>query len=467
MPEGKNIFFWKYYNDTFIHTELSAEPAADRVVGLNEKMLRYISNPASIRNFRPHSFFPPALSAGAKDVLKLPALMTSGRSFILSEEAMKKIGLDDEYYLDLSSLGWGNGYLQLKMEIKGCGTLFERTMIDRRRLHQVLHGHAGLSSAFHAASSDLGNPAIFSSLGLMHKNNAGGQSERMAIHALMTSINQLGISKIKFAPTWMIVQQSPAIHRNLGIVSEALEAGTGVFDGLCVNELRFTPGTVRALYFDNVENDRELVELCKCVSTDITELEESLDEMIEDARRYLELLAQTAELQKDEFYWIKIGDINEKFRRDANGGHSAAEEYKRKKYSWYLAKDEIVVRKVGKFFVDMESFFGRDTGLCSKGYDELIFHHELVIINVLRDHNRVCTQFKQGIELLKGRSLHYADRKQIRRDIIARLMHSINKSEFLTLDISSSSVILDIAYSKLGTNLRYTIPRRYIAERHA
>ena len=163
---------------------------------------------------------------------------------------------------------------------------------------------------------------------------------------------------MKFAPTLERVAHAPSYARSLAIVSAAVRATGELYAKQTVSELRYAAGSVRAVYFETASSDERLRELCSRLSDNADELYRTLDSMLQDSRRYLDLLAASTRRNGSGGYsWTKVGDISLTFRRDHAGRPTLARDYRNVyRRAWYLAKDEIIVGGVGKFFIDMENF---------------------------------------------------------------------------------------------------------------
>jgi hypothetical protein len=466
MREDDAWPYWRHYDDRHTAVRLAAEPAGDRVVATNTRLPDFAAGDAHLSRSSGASFFPPAL-AGRVEHAEIDAQMSGGRTFLIPDDAARALGLPPHVDLDLAALRWGDGRLRCRLEVKGAGTVFARTKLDPLRLGMVWQDHPALQATYDASRSPPDPPAVMASLGLYLKTNLGGQSEGYARHAVAASAALLGRSRVKFAPVWMAVAQSPGVVENMRRMNVALPIGPGTFAGTPAVELRFSPGTVRALYFDNVHADDDLRYLASRVSGDEAERAESLDRFIGDTRHYIDLLPATTTRTEEGFHWIKVGDISEKFKPDSRGEYSAAERYRRDRNAWYLAKDQVVVRRVGAFFTDMEGFFGRDRGFLSRTPEDLRFHHELFALTVLRDHGRVCTQLAVAGELLRSATLSAGDRRRAQRAVLARLARAVNESAHLALEIGVRTVRLDVHYANVpGLEHRYEFDREQLGERY-
>jgi hypothetical protein len=448
MPLSSEYIYWPDYYDRYSRVLLMAEPGVDRVVATSNHLNNFVKPMGSINKMIPYSFYPLSLGAGVKNAVVISATMTGGRTFLLSRASSRMLGFPAELWLDLSRLGWGNGLLEVRVEVKGGGTLFERTRLDPGKLSEILRNHPELEEQHLKVMARKRFPLLLASRAEFMGRHRGGQSQRFAAHAVQASNALLDKSLIKFIPVWSAVSQSDQVHRNLDVVSEALASDETLFAGNSVCEVRLTPSTVRALYFDTARNQTELRVLCSFVSQENEELIATLDQMIQDARRYLEILAKTtrAAVIGDGFTWIKVSDINEVFSQ------TEADDFRSQRPSaWFFAKDEVIVRKVGKFFTDMESYFGKDVGYHSLSEASLRLHHSLYVLSVLRDHLRVCAQFAIGTEALRTeRELSTIEERSLRRKVLMEIIAAINASQFLHLSRSEERFILKVRYEHLN-----------------
>ena len=471
MRPGDTGRYWHYYDDQFIRVKVAAQPADDRVLARNGQLAAFIVSTPRLSDAKVWSFVPEALAGGLPDVRHVTAVMTGGRSFRLGERAAAQLGLPSRACLDLDRLGWGKGLLELRLEVKGAGTLWSRTQLDAHRVEGALRSHPGLARSWTNARKDEAHPVIMSSLFEYLGRNRGGQSELCGVSAVTSSEALLGGATVRFLPAWLCVAHSPAIHEHLRVVTRGSSAPESLHEGTVVNELRFSPGSVRAVYFDTAASDAVLERLALRVSRDLDELEECAVEMIHDSRRYLELLSASTRPTPCGLActWTKIGDIHEIFDPGDNRSYPDIHEYKEvKKVAWFLAKDEIVVRRVGKLFTDMESCSTAPRGFLSLLGQEMRRHHELFVLNVLRDHCRVITQFEIARALVAGAKLNRDARRAIERSVLSRIQDAINQSESLSLDLAAATAHLTIVYPALGRlSVTYDLPRRWLVERYA
>lgn len=462
MWAGDEVPWWRFYDDRFVTAQLAAEPAPDRVLARNERLRDFVAAPAAL-DAEPYAFFPPALAANTRAVIG-GAQMTGGRTFLIDERSAEAVGLPPRVQLDLAALGWGSGLLEARLEVKGAGTLSDRTRLSPARLARLFEHNAPLGAAYDAWSGGGYPPQLMLSSGAFMRRPVGGQSERLARHAVDVSRAQLGTSRVKFVPVWLAVAQSPAVHANVEFVSRALDADEPRVRDALACELRFTPGTVRAAYFDKVDDDDGLVALSRRVTRDDAELDETLHAMIGDAARYLEVPAATTHAAGGGFAWIKIGDINELFDPDEDGGYGSAEEFRARRRGWFIAKDEVVVRRAGKFFTDMESYFGKDVGYVSASMADLARHHDLYTLAVLRDHLRVCMRFALAAALRRG-PVSLGERRALATSVLVRIVAAICASPHVHAELTADACTVELAYARLnGLVGRFTLLREELGE---
>lgn len=441
LRPGDRLPFWTYYDDCHEPVQLAASLSCSTIIR-NDRLSLFVSDPGALAKMAPCAFYPPALGARANRTALVDALLSGGRTFLLARSAHKSIGWPTGLRLDLKRLGWGNGTLEVRPEVKGAGTLFERTGLSHERVRTLLARTPARLAHYDAAMGANGEPPrLMRAAASFMKRPLGGQSLRFARQAVQASAVQLGRSSIKFVPVVMAVAEPEPVARDVKFLRRALQTDRTLFNGGSACEIRLTPGTVRAVYFDRLEDERELAVLAKRVSIDGDERRAALDEMIIDARRHLELMIGTTQpAENGAFDWIKVSDVNEKFSPEA------AADLRQQRYAWFLAKDEIVVRRVGKFFTDMESFFGKDVGYRSPDWATLLKHHTLVAMVVLRDHMRVCAQFALGCRAAERGEVDIETRKEIARDVGRRIVASVNVSPMLDLQIEPEGVRLHCQY---------------------
>jgi hypothetical protein len=461
MRAGDRPPYWSYYLDEFVGVELAAAPAGDRVLH-RSRALGAVVSPA-LDACPAFSFSPPALTPGAP---RVSALMTGGRTFLLDGESLARLGWPGELSLDLAALGWGSGRIEVRVEVKGAGTRFERTKLSPSALRARLEERPELLAAYVEASGGECHPLLYASLADYMRRSIGFQSERFARHAARTSDVRLGVGRIKFVPVWLAVSHSPAVHEALAWVSEALPPDVARSPGPCAMEVRLTPSTVRAGYLDRLRSDGDLASVCRRISRCAGELHETFDAIVADVPRYLELLADARPHPEGGSTWIKVGDINEKFAR-VGGEYPLAAEYRRQRFGWYLLKDMVLARRAGAFFCDLEAYFGRDTGYWSREWDEMVVHHSLVALNVLRDHVRLLTQLRVGIELVEGRRVPEQERRRLQQGVWRRVLDAVNGTGGLELGLTGDAVSLEVRYRHLGVAHTYVLDRADVAERYA
>jgi len=247
-----------------------------------------------------------------------------------------------------------------------------------------------------------------------------------------------------------------------------------------VQGIRLTPSTVRAVYLDKATDDSELVELVKRISTDMNILEHTSRSMISDTRKYLDAIVNTTRQSERGYVWAKVGDIHLSWQEDSNPkvwSESEAERYKTNHdFAWYLAKDMTIAAGTGYWFVDLESLRAgprhelsqRQNGVSAK--EDLFRKHELYITCVLRDLNRVTTQFEIGRRLLGNEALSQYKRKEISQNVLDAMIAEVNK-DYKNISISRSSngkdaLKVELHYPLAGFEFCKDIPLRQISQRY-
>jgi len=95
----------------------------------------------------------------------------------------------------------------------------------------------------------------------------------------------------------------------------------------------------------------------------------------------------------------------------------------------------------------------------------IIFHHELFILAVLRDHIQVCSSFAIACELMRGRYPAPQKRRSLGRAMMVRVAKDVNRSNWVALRVGSRNVVVEIVYERLNKICkRFVIPRYQLAE---
>ena len=334
--------------DQFPYVEIAAEKATGRIRAVNHRISDFMETKLEVEKLLPYSFFPPILDLGIKKSCRVNAQMSGGRTFIIDEQAAKALGISPYYYLDLEKLGWGKGMLEMRLEIKGAGSFFSKSKLNESRfLDDFLKKNLDFMTNYNSLKTDRHELIIISPADFLRRH-IGGQLLKFAIHSVLTSNNLLGKIPIKFLPSILAIEQSNHVIQAVNRLKPLIVPNVSACIGSLGIEVRLTASSVRAIYFENAKNKEELIFLVKKISKDYFELEETLLNMIEDVKKYFELICNSTQAVIDGAYaWIKVGDINEEFER--------SNWYRKQDYAHVLAKDEVIVNKVGKFFTDMES----------------------------------------------------------------------------------------------------------------
>jgi hypothetical protein len=464
VPEGIRHAIWRHYSDLFAARQIYAYVGSRRsTVSYNATLESFLHADTPLPPMRVGWFAPVAFQAEwSGDALAVRALQTGSRTFAILTEASEALALPGSALLDLGKVAWGEGTLELKPEVKGSGTQFSRTKLGRptrATLEQLLPPGVPVwwIDAFEADPDPL-----FVSLNTYEGRPLGGQDARLSAHALNVSEALVGRSAVKVAPTLAHVTCPPEYKEWLASVTRALSSDTGhaPMHGVQLStEIRLTPGHLRAAYFDTAK-EPGLVELCNLLSTSSDGLEETYNQMVADAGRYLEELCEKTEYRSDLdcFTWPKFGDIHVVFRRDRFGYPALADEYKfAKSAAWYIAKDQVVVNRVGLVHVDLESV---TQAFPSMNEEELRWHHDLYVLNVLRDHVRVLGNFDYGRRLVARETTRPDDRERIRalKRALETLAGASQDSRCFRLEPGSHGLTVDLHYNLLGTTSRHHYP---------
>lgn len=477
LEEGGTFPLWSRYADQQIPIALIAETVCDSDQFGSTNLTLEKLHPLLAKTKEYYSFAPRTVANSRGRIVK--GLMTGGRTFLISEESAQKLGLPYKIYFDLAGMGWGmHGEKQeLRLEIKGGGTLLERAKINQEKLEEIISKNPKLQQNYLMALKK--NPLLMISRGTMWTKPLGaqtvGQSEfsvEVAEYLMSEEAKEFGI---KFCPTWMAVAQPKKTTQNIDLISKlALEEydSEKIYpEAEFCNEFRFSPGNIRAVYFDKVSDPKDL---CLKLSGDIEELRNIARAMIKDTKPYLEILSKGTFPDNEKwgaYQWVKFGDIHLEFYPPED-----AEKYKHKDFAWYLSKDQVVTKN-GFWFVDLESVAaGRVNDATStyiprefaKTIDLLRFQQELYIINVLRDFNRVITQFNVGVaEIESKKSLSYSDRKEIQKKTLQSMIDEVNSGGLVNINLDSQSLSVSVKYPKTNIGeINYKMPRSYIAERY-
>src|SRR3984957_10733321 len=183
MEPGDTARFWKYYRDQFLRVRLGAEVASNRILTQNRLLREFVDDPASLDRATAYSFFPPAMSA-QPHTLRAEATMTGGRTFLIDESAAERLGMPSRIRLDLKKLGWGEGWLEMRLEVKGAGTLFHRTRLSPTRLEAELEKHPTLLANYREACGTCATPRLATSSAAFMFRQIGGQSSVLAQHGV-------------------------------------------------------------------------------------------------------------------------------------------------------------------------------------------------------------------------------------------------------------------------------------------
>jgi hypothetical protein len=472
LRAGSRYRIWRHYHDVYRTERIFAYRVPDAGVVRNPALDGCLDRPLPVDELPAYWFAPVPFRLDRAAAVPVACMMTGGRTFSLPGPVATALGLPARLHLDLAKAGWGTGLLELLPEVKGAGTRFTRTRL-RRGARGAAAAIADRQAAprWPAAFARASDP-LFASLNTYEGRPIGAQGLAHGVHAVQVSGLMLGRSPVRVAPSLLCAPGPDEYRLWLTEVTRARRRpaeSAPLFDGSLCTELRYTPGHVRAAYFDTAASGRDLVALCRAVSADRAVLRRTLAALVADARRYIEALcAQTMPVAAPQcIVWPKFGDIHIVFRRDAFGYPAFADEYKfRKRAAWYIAKDEIVVGGLGKVYVDAESIAPT---FASADEEELVWHHDLYLLNVLRDHARVAAKFRIGLELLAGRGGRGAPSLSAPAaayvDAILGLVASSRESSLYRLEPRRDGVTIAVRYPRLGTARDYHYPYEQILGR--
>jgi hypothetical protein len=470
VPEGTRQAIWRHHSDLFATREIYAHVGAvGSTVNYNATLESFVEADTPLSAMGAGWFAPlPFRAVWAGEALPVRALQTGSRTFAILGEAAEALAFPKQALLDLGKAAWGEGTLELKPEIKGSGTQFSRTKLtrpSRAALEKLLPAGVPVSwiDAFEADPDPL-----FVSLNTYEGRPLGGQDARLSDHALHISEALVGSSPVKLAPTLAHVTCPPEYQEWLVSITQALSPDPRhkrAYGGELSIEIRLTPGHLRAAYFDTAK-EPGLVELCNLLSTSPDGLEKTYNRMVADAGRYLDELCEKTGYRTDLdcFTWPKFGDIHVVFRRDRFGYPTFADEYKfAKSAAWYIAKDQVVVSEVGLVHVDLESV---TQAFPSVNEEELRWHHDLYVLNVLRDHVRVIGKFDYGRRLAARETTTPDGRERVQA--LQRALHALARasqnSPCYRVELGPHGLTVDLHYALLGTASHHRYPLRLLGD---
>lgn len=411
MP-GAKFRLWRHYTDDYVERRVYAMAMPDQAPDALSGPLSRLEQPPvrvpALANLPRHWFCPaPYANASCGTPIEVTGVSTGSRTLSLSAESARRLGIPDRVLLDLRQMGWGQGVLEMKPEVKGAGAPLSRTRLDnvpRDHISAVLSSKLAPSRTLHDWTERFKEERdpLWTSLFAYERRPLGAQSVEFGTWAKAVSTTLLGRCPVRVAPTPSMVSAASGWR---DVVAQAMAPAASsrvpAFTGALCTELRYTPGHVRAVYFDTVRDDDDRVRLIDAVSEDDDVLSETYSALIADLRRYIETLAIGTRTMGNGLVWPKFGDIHIVFRPDRHGRHAWADEYRSRKHvAWYLAKDEVVVGGLGKVVVDAES-----VAPCfpASGREHLRWQHDLYLLNLLRDHARVVVGFLHALQAKRFR----------------------------------------------------------------
>lgn len=468
LDVGGSYRIWRHYTDDYRWERVFAIPVPESATLCATAVNQFLATQLAFSSIPSWWFCPAPFENGSAQAVPVSGVTTGGRTIALSVRSAQRLGIPPAVELDLCRAGWGVGALLLKPEIKGAGTRLSRTKLgtlDRRELTALCPSSSQRSWALKFENDP---DPLFASLFTYEGRPLGAQALSNGTHALQVSMEMLGNSKIRVAPTVMCVQAPEEYARRLAGISRSAATrytNTSLFDGTLCTELRMTPGHVRAAYFDTTRDEADLVRLCRAVSNDPAVLHDTYCKMIGDSRSYIDTLCSGTRysIKPDCIIWPKFGDVYVLYRRDAYGYPAYADEYRfHKRQAWYIAKDEVVVPGVGKVTVDAESVA---PNFASANIEEMNWHHELYVLNILRDHARVTTGYLRGIEMLTSARAKRTSMRACDQRVLRDLVGAGQKSSHYDLAVGDNKMVVSLNYPLLNHNVRYSFTYRQILGR--
>jgi len=402
------------------------------------------------RRFDEETLWIPQILCNNKENAIVECLKTGGRTYIPSNTPT--------IVLNLADYGWAEQPLfqECVMELKGAGALFSDAGLSNRyaKYFSSLHGTPALCVT---ELSDRGRPK-------------GAQKELIGKYTLATSKKMFSRDiPIKIAPVVTITKFPSEVVDTIASLSTFLSSTEERYDaGGFIQEVRLTPSTVRAIYFDKARTDSELRTLCSRVSENAGVLRHASNALFTDVRKYLEVLCLTTRKTGAGYSWTRVGDIRLAWKKEDDDDWNEAEvaNYKyNHDFAWYLAKD-ITIAGTGAWFVDMESYFTGSKKDRSTLPNDLYKRQEIYVLCVLRDFTRVLTQFEIGRALFERKSLSYNQRSTIQDEVFERVIAECNKSNHIAVQRKHNNIVVNIGYEKTPSlELSTTISDRELAKR--
>ena len=300
-----------------------------------------------------------------KGLTSLDFLKTGGRTYLFPE--------GHSVQLDLKDNGWSDTSVkqEFRPELKGGGTLIDDSGITPQMLGEYFAKHPKVV---------LDHPALAITRKSDRGRPKGAQLASYGLYSIQVTDDLLQDPLVKFAPTVLLHELPQGAMARINELSKHLQGS----EKRCENEhfaqeIRLTPSTVRAVYFDKASSVDALRELCLRVSDNPASLLNATRTMVADARRYLEVLSTTTKRYDYVYGWSRVGDIQLSWRKDGETtwNDEEVDYYKQgHPFAWYLAKD-MTVAPTGFWFVDLESLVAGSMYMESPDEHDLFRKQEL------------------------------------------------------------------------------------------
>lgn len=90
------------------------------------------------------------------------------------------------------------------------------------------------------------------------------------------------------------------------------------------------------------------------------------------------------------------------------------------------------------------------------------WHHELYVLNILRDHAKVATGYLRGLEMLASADAKRSSKRTYDQRVLRDLVLASQKSDRYNLAAESDGLVVSLNYPLLNHNARYSFAYRQI-----